>query len=235
MHWSSWVKKKSSLLFHLHKKLPSLKKQQIPQKIHLPRNLLRNNFISLIYFPMTLSFGIWLLWSLILVTGAARPVETTKIPYKSIKNWLFGVGGLIMLLYAILGYLNGGPVFFIFLEVLVAISSILMMLNTNDRFDTTILSISGIVLIVWSLTLFEWYSTILFILGLIGLGLGYAFKMNTLRRDLALMIGSLFVAVFSYIEASRVFFWLNIFFALFSLYYTISFILHHRKKAKKNK
>lgn len=63
--------------------------------------------------------------------------------------------------------------------------------------------------------------------------MGYAFKMNTLRRDLALMVGSIFLALFSYLEASRIFFRLNTFFALFSLYYTIKFIRDHSKTAKK--
>ena len=63
------------------------------------------------------------------------------------------------------------------------------------------------------------------------MGLGYAFQMNTLRRDVALMVGSALVAIFSYLGANRIFFWLNVFFALFSLYYTIKFIT--AKKAKK--
>lgn len=179
---------------------------------------------------MTLSFVIGLVGSLVLVTGAAWPIETTKVPYKSVKNRLFAIWWLIMLLYAVLGYVSGWPVFFVFLEVLVAIASVLMMLNTNDRFDTTVLSISGAALIIRSLTLFEWYSTIIFILGLAWLGLGYAFKMNTLRRDIALMMGSAIVALFSYLEASRIFFWLNVFFALFSLYYTIQFIRKQKKR-----
>lgn len=91
---------------------------------------------------MTLSFVIGLIGSLILVTGAARPVEKTKIPYKSVKNRLFGIGGLVMLLYAILGYLSGGAIFFVILEILVTISCILMMLNTPDRFDTIALGVS---------------------------------------------------------------------------------------------
>lgn len=137
-----------------------------------------------------------------------------------------------MLLYAILGYMQGGPVFFVFLEVLVVIASILMMLNTPDEIDTPIIAISGLALIVWSLFLFEGYNTVFFILGLSGIGLGYAFEMATLRRSIALTLGSILIALFSYIEASWVFFWLNVFFAIFSAYYVYIGLLPHKKSRK---
>ena len=104
---------------------------------------------------MTLPFIIGLMGSLVLVAGAAYPIEKTKIPYKSVKNRLFAIGGLIMLAYALLGYFTGGPIFFVILEILVTISCILMMLNTNDRFDTAALGISGVALVIRSLSLFE--------------------------------------------------------------------------------
>lgn len=161
-----------------------------------------------------------LVGSLVLVAGAAWPeTKDIKHPTKSLKNWLFAIGGFIMLLYAIFGYQQGGPIFFVILEILVAISSILMMLNTPDKVDTPILTISSLGLIIWSLYLFEGYNTVIFILGLCGIGLGYAFQMGTLRRSVALTLGSVLIAVFSYIEASWIFFWLNVFFAIFSAYY----------------
>lgn len=161
-----------------------------------------------------------LVGSLVLVTGAAWPeIKNIKHPIKSLKNWLFAVGGFIMLLYAIFGYQQGGPIFFVILEILVAIASILMMLNTPDKIDTPILTISSLGLIIWSLYLFEGYHTVLFILGLCGIGLGYAFQMGTLRRSIALTFGSVLIALFSYIEASWIFFWLNVFFGIFSAYY----------------
>lgn len=163
-----------------------------------------------------------LIGSLILVTGAAW-AENGKVnhPAKSFKNWLFAIGGLVMLLYAIFGYQQGGPAFFMILEIMVVLASILMILNTPDRIDTIIIAISGLGLIIWSLYLFEGYNTILFILGLSGIGLGYAFQMGTLRRNIALTMGSILIALFSYIEASWVFFWLNVFFAIFSGYYLV--------------
>ncbi len=181
---------------------------------------------------MNYTFLTGLVGSLVLVTGAAWPeIKDVKHPAKSIKNWLFAIGGFIMLLYAIFGYLSGGPIFFVILEILVAISSILMMLNTPDEVDTPILAISSLGLIIWSLYLFAGYNTIFFILGLCGIGLGYAFQMGTLRRELALTLGSILIAIFSYIEASWVFFWLNVFFAIFSSYYLYKVLA--RKKAHK--
>ena len=167
--------------------------------------------------------------SLVLVTGAAWPaIKDVKHPMKSTKNWLFAIGGLVMLIYAILGYQQGGSIFFIFLEILVVIASILMMLNTPDIVDTPIITICGLALIVWSLTLFEGYNTIFFIVGLSGIGLGYAFEMGTLRRGVALTLGSALIALFSYIEASWIFFWLNVFFALFSGYYVLRLLVRQR-------
>lgn len=161
-----------------------------------------------------------LIGSLVLVTGAAWPEsKRTKHPTKSMKNWLLAVGGFIMLLYAIFGYREGGPILFIFVQILAGIASILMMLNTPDKIDTPIITVSGLALIIWSLYLFEGYNTVFFILGLCGIGLGYAFQMGTLRRSIALTAGSALIALFSYIEASWIFFWLNVFFAIFSGYY----------------
>lgn len=161
-----------------------------------------------------------LLGSLVLVTGAAWPeIKEVNHPAKSTKNWLFAIGGAMMLLYAIFNYQQGGPIFFMMLEILVVIASVLIMLNTPDKVDTPIIAISGLGLIVWSLSLFEGYNTLFFILGLSGVGLGYAFQMGTLRRSVALTLGSVLIALFSYIEASWIFFWLNLFFAIFSAYY----------------
>ena len=171
---------------------------------------------------MDFIFFTGLIGSIILVLGAAWP-ESKKIthPTHSVKNWLLGLGVVPMLLYSIFGYMQGGPIFFIFLQALIAVASILMMLNTDDRLDMAVISVCGTALIIWSLYLFEGYNTIFFILGLAGIGLGYTFKMGTLRRSLALMLGSGLIAFFSYIEASWIFFWLNVFFSLFSAYYFI--------------
>lgn len=179
---------------------------------------------------MDIIFLTGLIGSLILVVGAAwTNIGDPKHPAKSVKNWLFAVGGLVMLLYSILGYQNGGPIFFVFLEILVTVASVMMMMNLDDRIDAVVISIGSLGLIVWSLYLFQGYNTIIFILGLAGIGFGYAFETGTLRRDVALTLGSILIAIFSYLEASWIFFWLNLFFAIFSGYYLVKNLRRHHK------
>ncbi len=169
------------------------------------------------------------------VAGAAWPEQLKGPSWMSVKNWLFAVGAVILTLYAVLGYMQGAPVFYVFLEVMVVIASILMMIDIDDRIDMAVISVSGLGLITWSLLLFEGLNTIFFVIGLAGIGLGYAFQMGTLRRTIALLLGSLLIAIFSYLESSWVFFWLNVFFAGFSAYYLYLGILSHRKKSLKEK
>lgn len=170
--------------------------------------------------------------SILLVLGSAWPdISAKKHPVKSVKNWLLIIGGIVMLYYAIFSYLTGGgPIFFIFLETLVTIASILMMINIDDRIDALIITILGIGYIIWSLFLFEGYSTIFFIIGLSGIALGYAFETGTRRRSAALFLGAALIALFSYIEQSWIFFWLNVFFAIFSAYYLIRASLKKHEK-----
>ena len=165
-----------------------------------------------------ITFLTGLLGSLILITGAAWPDTKTSHPARSLKNWLFAIGGFVMLIYALLNYQNGGPIFFVILQLLVNISSVFMMLNTSDKIDVPIIGLSGTALIVWSLYLFEGYNTVFFIIGLSGIGIGYVLDAGSLKRSAALTIGSTLIALFSYIEHSWIFFWLNVFFALFSVY-----------------
>ena len=170
-------------------------------------------------------FIIGLIGSLILVTGAAWPEGKDLVhPMKSRKNWLLAIGAAFMFVYALLGYLNNGPIFFLFLQGFVIIASIMMMLNTSDKVDLVVMTLGGVGFVAWSLALFEGYTTIIFILGLVGIGLGYALQMGTVKRSASLMIGSILIAVFSYIEASWIFFWLNVFFAIFSGYYVVKLL-----------
>ncbi|MCF7830961.1 hypothetical protein K9M41_03145 [Candidatus Gracilibacteria bacterium] len=165
-------------------------------------------------------FLLGLVGALILVSGAAWPEgKDVNHPAKSVKNWLFALGALFMLTYSLLGYLQGETIFFVLLQSLAVVASILMMLNVRDDIDTPIIAVIGLGLIVYSLYLFEGYQTVFFVLGLSGIGMGYAFQTGTIRRELALTLGSIMVAFFSYLEASMIFMWLNIFFAIFSGYY----------------
>ena len=166
-----------------------------------------------------MTFTIGLLGSLILVTGSAWPDKIVKKPHQSVKNWLFGIGTFFMLIYSILNYLDGGLVFFIFLQALTNIATILMLTDSPERISKPLIIGLGILLIAWSLNISQGINTLFFIIGLSGIALGYVMKGGTLRRNLALMLGSILIAVLSYLEASWIFFWLNAFFALFSGYY----------------
>lgn len=175
---------------------------------------------------MTIAQIVGIVGSLILVLGAAWPDIRVPHPAQSFKNQLFTVGNACMFAYSYLNFLDGGEIFFIFLQVLIAVSTVLMLLNTSDRVDAPILALFGGFLAVWSLSLFQGYSTLLFVIGLVIVGIGFALKMATVRRYVALGVGSAIIAYFSYLVADWIFVWLNVFFALFSLY--------HARKLSKN-
>ena len=61
---------------------------------------------------ITLTFLIGLIGSIILVAGAAYPAKKVSHPIKSVKNWLFAIGGAVMFTYATMNYFEGGPIFF---------------------------------------------------------------------------------------------------------------------------
>lgn len=162
-----------------------------------------------------------LIGSLVLVSGAAYPIKSVSHPTRSTKNWLFAIGGLCMLGYAWMNYVSGGSIFFVILQLFIGATTVLMMLNTPDRFDTPVIILLGIAMIAWSLSLFQGYSTVFFITGLTGIGVGYAMDMGTVKRNLMLTLGSALIAYFSYLSSDWIFFWLNVFFALFSGYHTL--------------
>lgn len=165
---------------------------------------------------MDLRFWIGLLGSVLLIIGSALPDHPVKAPWKSGRNWLFACGNIGMFLYALLGYLAGGPIFFLILQIFIACSTLFMMIGTPDRFDTPALSIVGGGLLVWSLVLFEGIGTAIFVCGLALLGIGFALQMGTARRQAALCIGSVAIAVFSVLARDWIFVILNVCFALFS-------------------
>ena len=150
-------------------------------------------------------FWLGILGSLILVAGSAYPEKKTPHPAHSLKNWLFAIGGLCMLTYSTINYLQGGAVFFVFLQALVNVASVLMLTNVPDRIAAPFIGIVGLGLMGWSLTLFEDITTLFFILGLIGIGIGYVLdKPNP--RNAALMLGSALIALFSYFTQDWIFF-----------------------------
>ncbi len=162
--------------------------------------------------------------ALTLVLGAAWP-EGKGRPIYSTKDWLFALGALLMLGYALLNYFFAtGSIFFILLELMVIVASVLMMIDVSDRIDALVLSLSGLAFIAWSVLLYEGVNTIYFIVGLTGVSLGYAFKMGSVRRFLALTVGSVLIALFSYFAKDMIFLALNAFFALFSAYYLVKIL-----------
>ena len=169
--------------------------------------------------------------SLVLVLGAAwKDGEEGTKPIKSVKNWLFAIGAVIMLLFASLDYyINAAPVFFVILEILVLIACMLMMTTWSDRLKTIILGIAGGALLIWSLMEFDNPQIAIFVLGLIVVALGYSFEMGSLRRSIALTLGSILIAWYSYLTESWIFFGLNLVFGLFSGYY----IADYFKKSKR--
>lgn len=183
---------------------------------------------------LDLSFITGIIGSVLIVVGAAWGVEKVKHPIYSKKNWLFAIGGIVMLIYAVLNYYyHQAPFFYIIFELFIALTSVLMMADTDDRLDTVIVSIATALFIIWSLYLFEGYSTIIFIIGLSLTGLGYTLQMQSIRRNLALTIGSTTIAIFSFVVASWLFFFLNVFFAIFSSYYLLLSL--KSKQSKKHK
>ncbi len=168
---------------------------------------------------MSSTFLVGLAGSLILVSGAAYPVKPVKHPTKSMKNWLFLVGGLCMLTYSLLNWIDGGPIFFLILQLFINLTSVLMMLNTSDKIDTPIIIVACIGFIVWSLTILLDRTTVFFVIGLSLIGLGYALDTGSFKRNAALAVGSGIIAYFSYLLADWIFFWLNVFFCLFSSFH----------------
>lgn len=173
-------------------------------------------------------FLIGLLGSVILIIGAALPDRPVPVAWKSGKNQLFACGNAGMFLYALLGYLAGGPIFFLILQIFIACSTIFMMTGVPDRWDTPALSLIGIGLVVWSLALFQDSSTAIFVCGMVLLSVGFAMKPGTARRELALAIGSIAIALFSYVARDWVFVMLNVFFALLSAM-QVRILLRHQR------
>lgn len=159
---------------------------------------------------MDLRFFVGIIGSVILVAGVIIPVLRWK-------DLLFTIGNACMFAYALIGYLTGGPIFFLILQIFVALSTVCMLLKVPDHVDTPILGVTGIGLVAWSLSLFEGYSTAVFVIGLALLGIGFAMNGGTKRREAFLMSGSIVIAVFSFLVKDWIFTGLNVVFAFFSM------------------
>ncbi len=155
-----------------------------------------------------------LLGAIILVLGAAWPDRSRA------KNWIFAAGNFGMLSYAVLDYLGGAAIFYVLLESLCALSSVLILARVPQKPSSILILLVGAGLLAYSIYLFEDTGTLLFIVGLTTLAVGFVTK-DFLKRNMAFVLGSGLIAAFSYLEDSMIFFWLNVFFALFSVYYLL--------------
>lgn len=159
--------------------------------------------------------------SVILVIGASLPAKKVVYPVQSAKNWLFAIGSFCMLIYAVMQYRSGGEFFYVILEILVNVASVLMMINIRAALGTAMISTTTLVFVAWSLTIFEEIYTLLFVIGLGIIGIGFILETGSRRRNILLAVGPLLVACYSYIVAEWVFFWLNLLFAIFSAYHAL--------------
>ena len=150
------------------------------------------------------------------LTGSVILVAGVTIPVLRWKNLLFAIGNACMFAYALIGYLTGGSIFFLILQIYIALSTVCMLLKVPDAYDTPILAIAGTGLVAWSLSLFEGYSTVIFVVGLVMLGIGFAMNGGTRRRETFLMFGSIVIVGFSYLMKDWIFVGLNTAFAFFS-------------------
>jgi len=167
----------------------------------------------------------------LLVLGSLLPEKLHISPYRSVKNWLFALGNFCMLLFSLLDYLfQSGMFFFVLLQGVVNLSSIFMMFRVPEKISAFSLLAAGVVCTMWSLFLEQDSTVLLFIIGLIMVSLGFVFAEGSMRRNEALFFGSACIAIFSYINETWIFFWLNSFFALFSLLHVFQIF---RKKQKK--
>jgi len=163
-----------------------------------------------------------ILGGILLVIGASLPLQTVSHPIRSAKNWLYVIGTFILMIFSYLDYkYNGAPFFFTIYEIYLVLASILMFMNVPERISILLLTLGGIGMVAWSVLLFEDYSTVIFILGCIGLALGYILKTGTRKRNFVLFLASALLALFSYISFSWTFFWLNVFFSVFSAWHSL--------------
>lgn len=184
---------------------------------------------------MDLSFLTGIIGASILTIGAAWPIEKTNVPTKSVKNWLFVVWSLIMLLYTIFWFINGGGIFYLYSEILIGIASILMMITTKERMNLRIIGILWLLMIILSIFSFPGFPALLFMIAFIILSLGYVSDMHSKNRYLWLGIWGLLIALSSYLGASRIFFGLNTLFGLFGLFYLVQIIRSSKKTVSKKK
>lgn len=165
-------------------------------------------------------FALGVIGGLILVIGSAWPEKKSNTALSSKRNWYFAAGNLLIFAYALLNwYFNTGAVFFVILETLILVATVLMLRPIAANQSALVFGLAGAGLSLFSLTLFEGYQTLIFIAGLAIVSFGFSLPPQSEKRNLVLALGSGLIALFSYLGADWIFFWLNIFFAFFSAYH----------------
>lgn len=151
--------------------------------------------------------------------GSAILVFASSLHYskKSIKKYLFSFGNLCMFAYSLLNFIDGGSIFFIYLQILINFSSLLLWLDIKDKYDQPLVLSLGALLTYFALTIHLDYLTLTFVIGIITLALGFSTDTKKPTHNLFLFAGSLLIAIFSFIQKDLIFLILNAFFALFSL------------------
>lgn len=168
--------------------------------------------------------------STFLVIGALLPDAPNVHPARSLKNQCFAIGNIGMIAYAWMRFLEGGSVFFLFLEAMMMLSTILMLTNAHERLSQMLILPTGMLFSLAALLIDIELATLLFVIGLTVVSIGFISRGGTLRRSIFLTLGSGLVAVFSAIQHDVVFLWMNAFFALFSLYHVGKIVLISRQK-----
>lgn len=136
---------------------------------------------------------------------------------KSIKKYLFTLGNLCMFAYALFNFIDGGSIFFIYLQILINFSSLLLWLNMNDKYDQPLILGLGGLLTYLALDINLDFLTLLFVIGIITLALGFSTDTKKPTHNIFLFAGSMLIAIFSFYHKDLIFFTLNLFFSIFSL------------------
>jgi len=142
--------------------------------------------------------------------------NTNKLPHKSVKNRLFFIGGILMTLYSFLDFFQNKVLFFLVLQLFLLTTCVVMITNINEKKALIINIIALIIFVAWSFLAVNSIITLIFIFGLIIVGMGYTFKFSPTKRDIAFIIGSVLLTIFSVINHNPIYIAINLISAIIS-------------------
>lgn len=96
-----------------------------------------------------------------------------------------------LLIDSVLNYLTSSPVFFVFLEAFIVFDAVLMFIGVPDNIDGPLVGTVGLAFIALSIYLFSGYETIIFVLGMIGVGLDYVLDTGVRKTRNSINFGKL--------------------------------------------